>query len=316
MKHIRLYIVLLALVPIFHLQAQNAIRGVSFDVGIAAGYSALGHAIAADAYPDLTASSSGDYGYSAHLGVNIFFTHIFGISLGCDFDRYGGAIRLAGQQTWDGVTDTDGELYKHTLAINSWRERQQQLYLSPQVLLLFAIPVNTVRVQIGVGAAYNCGIQASYSAKGDLVHTGFYAPWNLTLHDVDTHGFYHNDAFQPKGMLIDRGQYLSILAKVGVLIPVAHNLDLSLHFVGKYAVYANPRTTVTAGGKSPIGFREDATNISAEALQAHAFMPSYSSLFKTPITTGTYHPLFVGLEIGIRYTIPFRRHYPCWCTDD
>lgn len=298
------------------LRAQNAVRGVSFDVAVSAGYSSLGHKTTTEAYPDLNATSSGDYGASAHLGVNVFVTHIFGFSLGCDFTRYGGSIGLIGKQTWADVTDTDGERYNHTLSLYKWRERQQQLFVSPQFLLQFVIPANTVRTQIAVGVEYNFNLQSAYRAKGDLEHTGTYLPWNLTLHDVDTHGFYRNTSYRPKGALQNGGQYLSLVAKVGTLIPLARNLDLSLNVLGKYAVYANPKTAVKAGGDLPVGFREDAENIGAEAVQAHAFMPSYSSLFQTEMVRGSYRPLFVGLEVGVRYTIPFRKHYPCRCIAD
>lgn len=294
-------------------QAQNPVRGVSFDALVSVGYSSLGHKTSSSAYPDLVASPVGDYGASAYIGANIFFTHIFGLSLGCDFSRYGGAVKLSGKQIWQGVTDTDGELYDHTLSLYRWRERQQQLFLSPQFLLLFSIPANTVRVQIGVGAEYDICLRSSFRASGDLEHTGTYLPWNLTLHDVDAHGFYRNKSYRPHGTLSDGGQYVSVVAKAGVLVPLARNLDLSLNVVGKYAVYANPKTSVQAGGDLPVGFREDAECISAEAVQAHAFMPRYSSLFQTGLVRGSYCPLFVGFEVGIRYTIPFRKHYPCRC---
>lgn len=306
---------IVALLPCF-LQAQNPVRGVSFDALVSAGYSSLGHRTSSSAYQGLAASPAGDYGVSAHIGANVFFTHIFGLSLGCDFSRYGGAVKLSGKQIWQGVIDTDGELYNHTLSLYRWRERQQQFFLAPRFLLLFAVPANTVRVQIGVGAEYNVCLGSSWRASGDLEHTGTYLPWNLTLHDVDAHGFYRNKSYRPHGSLPDGGQYVSVVAKVGVLVPLARNLDLSLNVLGKYAVYANPKTAVKAGGDLPVGFREDAENIGAEAVQAHAFMPSYSSLFQTEMVRGSYRPPFVGLEVGVRYTIPFRKHYPCRCIAD
>ncbi|HCS87453.1 MAG TPA: hypothetical protein DIW30_03260 [Bacteroidales bacterium] len=313
MKKILGCILLLMLLFLSSVQAQNPVRGISFDASVAMGYSSLGHKTSSSAYPGLEASHVGDYGASAYIGANIFFTHVFGLSLGCGFSRYGGAVKLSGKQTWQGVTDTDGELYNHTFSLYRWRERQQQLFLSPQFLLLFAIPANMVRVQIGVGAEYDICLRAFYRASGDLEHTGTYLPWNLTLHDVDTHGFYRNKSFRPHGTLPDGGKYVSVVAKVGVLLPLARNLDLSLNLVGKYAVYADSKTAVQAGGNLPVGFREDAESISAEAVRAHAFMSQYASLFQTGMVRGSYCPLFVGMEVGIRYTIPFRKHYPCRC---
>ena len=115
---------------------QRSTRYVSFDVSAGAGYSQLGYRAAET---DLHTSSIGDYGLNLHIGADYFFSTYFGFGIGADFTRYGQSLSMNGVLTWNGVTDTDadnsvyGERYDHTLTIHQWRERQQQLYMAPQI---------------------------------------------------------------------------------------------------------------------------------------------------------------------------------------
>lgn len=316
----RYSLALVGLLCFVSLMAQNPSRGISFDVQLGAGYSSLSYKV--NPMDDLSASTVGSYGLNAHLGINCFFSDYVGLSLGADVARYGSSLRLSGKQRYADVTDTDGERYTHILDIYSWCEQQQQIYLAPQLLLLATAPVGTVRLSFAVGVEYGFCLGASYSAKGDLEHTGFYGPWNLTLHDVPLHGFYRGSNPKPSGKLPEM-QQLSLVARAGVLIPVARNLDLSVHALFKYSVLGGSKLNGAeanfgeAGGVSPIGFREEAKDVSPEVYEAHAFMPEYASLLSSPLTKGAYVPLWVGVEVGIRYTIPFsRRKYVCRCVID
>lgn len=303
------------------MSAQNPSKGISFDVQVGAGYSTLGYKV--NAQDVLPASTVGSYGLNAHIGINYFFSRYVGISMGADVARYGSQMRLGGTLAYPDVTDTDGERYTHSLTIHSWCEQQQQIYLAPQLLLQATAPVGMARLSFALGVEYGFCLRSFYSAKGDLEHTGFYEPWNLTLHDVPSHGFYRGDNLRPRGLFAADMQQLSLVARAGVLIPLARRLDLSVHALFKYSVLGgrslNGQNAAfgEAGGELPLGFREEPGSVSQEVYDAHAFMPAYSPLVSTALTSGAYKPLLVGLEIGIRYTIPFgRKKYPCRCVVD
>lgn len=218
---------------------QNSGRNLSFDASIGAGYSQLGYQT-----NDLTASTTGDYGLNAHLGVNYFFTTYFGIGIGADFTCYRQSLSLKDKPLiWQGVTDTDademvyGEQYDHTLYIYSWKERQQQLYLAPQVMLLSVIPIGQVGLTIEAGVEYAFCLQSSYRGAGDIEHTGYYPKWGLTLYDVAAHGFYRTTDFAPNGLLEEQfsnRQQLAIVGKIGVQIPLTERLDLRVNALCKY----------------------------------------------------------------------------------
>ena len=296
-------------------------REVSFDVAIGAGYSQLGYNTA---QTDLKTSTIGDYGINAHLGINYFFTTYFGIGVGADFTRYGQSVSLDDNRlVWNDVTDTDaddmvaGERYDHILAIYKWRERQQQLYIAPQLMLMSVVPFSHLSLQIAAGAEYGFCVQSSYRASGDIEHTGFYDKWGLTLYDVPAHGFYRTTGFAPEGNLKDRfanRQQLSIVGRIGVLIPLTRSLDLCADVLCKYAVYTSPGTSNIAGGNREVGFHENATDKNVR--DPHYFIPEYSTLISTPVVSGKYSPFLTGIEIGIRYRLPLHKSFPCRCIAD
>lgn len=286
---------------------------LGFDFAGLAGYSSLGYGT--EVGIPLLARAESNYSLGAHLGMSVFFGEYVGLSLGGDITRYGGGLGLNGDLRWDGVVDTDGEDYCHVLTINSWRERQFATYVAPQLMLLGQIPAGAVRVSLGVGAEYGFLVGASYKASGLLTHTGYYAPWDLTLKDMPAHGFFTSDALRPSGRLeplshagqLSRGQQLALVAKTGVLIPVAEHWDITLHAVAKYTIL----TGSGVGGEQSIGFQEDP--------DAHYFIPQYAPLIRTYVACGTMKPWTVGLEVGARYTLSaYKRsgHKKCNCRND
>lgn len=304
-------------------------KGVSFEAGFGFGYSSLGYKVAPT--PELSPKVMGDGGYAAHIGVDFFFTRIFGLGIGADFSRYGGGIGLSNSVLhYPQITDTDGERYEHILNIYEWKERQKQLYVAPQVLFMWAVPFQKVSLDIEIGVEYAFCVGADYRAKGDLEHTGFYDKWGLTLHDVNSHGFYRTTDFKPSARLdgMTQRQQLSLVGRLGVLIPVASHWDLRLSVLAKYAVTGAPKAFQMLNGENylgptdsqkageAVGFYENNPPLQTGDLDPHYFMPAYQSLTTTELVKGHYAPLLVGLEIGIRYTLPFRKTEPCRCEDD
>ena len=307
-----LLITLLLMGQTIFLSAAPKQKGVAFDFGIGAGYSTLGYKTQSTDL--LNAHATGSWGMRANIGVSYFFNNYFGIGIGAAFTRYGGGMSLNGTMLWEGVTDTDGERYNHHLRLNNWREIQQQLFLAPNLTLQAVIPAERARVLIRFGAEYAACLQASYSGYGELTHTGYYPFGNLTLHDLAKYGFYTTDRFRPSGELSADVQQVSLIGAVGVGIPVAKNTELTFAVEAAYAVWSPNK--IPAGGENAIGFHEDLTNGDngiGNGQDPHYFIPDYVSLTTTSLTQGAMHPLYVGLQIGVRYTIPLRKRYPCMC---
>ena len=300
--------ILLGAVCLMHAASAGHNFGVSFDVAVGGGYSSLGSL--SSNLSSFSVSPAASYGLNAHVGANIFFCEYVGLGIGADVARYGGAVCLNGKQSWPNVTDTDGENYTHHLSIEGWKERVALTYVAPGASLLFAAPVGPIHLSAAVGAEYGFYLGGSYDGGGSLTHSGFYAPWNLTREDLPDHGFYTETRFHPKGKTIDCAPDLFVTARLGVLIPLIEHLDLTAHVMAKYGLLGQ----TAVGGHNSVGFRDDREGMA----DAHYFMTDYQSLLTTPIVSGDVHPLLIGAEIGLRYTIPFKPYqkksrHKCMC---
>lgn len=338
-----------ALIATLSLHAQASFV---WDFSAGAGYSSLGYKV--QAADNITPSTKGSYGANLHTSIGLLFCPYFGMNIGADFSRYGQSILLTNSTLqWDDVTDTDaegniaGEKYNHHLDIYSWKEKNQQLYLAPQLTLVGIIPLSTISLSIEAGVEYAFCMQSNYSATGDIEHTGIYPKWGLTLHDMPAHGFYRTTSFFPSGDLSKDFQTLSLVGKIGVIIPIAEHWDIRANVLCKYALSTNPKTTT--GGThqlgTDIGFHDDqyTTNTtqssgttqssttsnalstgnmqsfstnntqSSSTCNPHYFMPNYSTLTNSTLISGNLHPLLIGVEIGIRYHLPFTKRTPKIC---
>jgi len=307
MRKTLLILALAAALPVWC--APNHSKGHSFEFTIGGGYSMLGYGVK-QATENLTPTSSGSYGVGLHLGYNWFFTEYVGLGVGVDAQRYGQSTTLNGTLSWIGVTDTDGELYDHRLALHSWKESQQYWNVEIPLSLVFSIPVDEkIYITAQIGAKYCVPISGSYSGGGVLTHSGYYQPWNLILEDKPNHGFYTENDFHPNGRM-PKSNYWSIFGKLGVAIPLVDNLDMLIQATVNGAI----TPCAKEGEAQIIGFRNDR----AGQEQTHYFMTDYIALYNTEFTTGKIKPLSAGLEIGIRYTIQAHRHrrYPCRCVRD
>lgn len=303
-----LLIILLLIGQNLYVSAAPKQKGVAFDFGIGAGYSTLGYKTQSTDL--LKTHATGSWGMRANIGVNYFFNNYIGLGVGFSFTRYGGGMSLNGKLLWEGVTDTDGERYNHHLQLNNWREIQQQLFLAPNLTLQAAIPAGRARVLIRLGAEYAMCFQSSFDGYGKLTHTGYYPFGNLTLHDLEKYGFYTTNRFHPTGELPTDVQQVSLIGAIGVGIPVAKNTEFTIAVEAAYAVWSSNKTP--AGGENAIGFHENSTALNG-GQDPHYFIPDYVSLTTTSLTQGGMHPLYVGLQIGVRYTLPLRKRYPCMC---
>lgn len=298
--------------PAMAQKVQNAShnKGLAIDVSIGADYTRLGYKTQ-NPTANLNAQTIGGFGFDARLALDFFFNEYFGIGVGADISRYAGGAKLNGQLVWDDVTDTDGERYQHTLALKDWKETQQLTYIEPEVMFWGAIPVGEAHVSLGVGVKYSQAFSAGYKGSGELTHTGYYDMWGLTLSGVDAHGFYTQMDYKPSGALSARPSNLFVVGKVGVLLPLTTGLDLQIHAAGAFCVLKAD----AVGGNAPLGFKGDRPGMD----KAHYFMEDYQSLTATAALVGNYKPLQVGLEVGLRYTIPFhkgKKGGPCNCVND
>lgn len=309
MRKILLIAVIALSLPVWAASDKTHSRGHSFEVTVGGGYSSLGYKPNTPVN-GLTAETFGSYSAQAHIGYNWFFIEYMGIAVGVDAQHYGQSTFLNGIMTWNGVTDTDGERYEHRLGVNNWQEKADYWSIEVPVSVVFSIPVrDKMYITAQVGGKCGLPLSGTYAGSGSLTHSGYYAPWDLTLTDKPNHGFYTEDNFAPKGTL-QKKMYWSLFAKAGVAIPLIDRLDLLAQVYFNYAL----TNIADAGLNGTVGFRDDRPGQAA----VHYFMTDYVNLQNTNVVSDPSKPWSAGLEIGIRYTIPTKKNtnYPCHCVTD
>ena len=309
MRKLTALIVLFITLPLWAATGARHSRGHAFEVTVGGGYSSLGYKVT-NITDNLASKTSGSYSLQAHLGYNWFFSEYVGLGVGVDMQHYGQQAKLNGTLSWSGVTDTNGEKYDHTLDINNWAEKQNYWAVEIPVSIVFSIPVqDKLYITAQVGGKYGLPLSGKYAGSGTLTHSGWYAPWGLTLTNIPNHGFYTEKGFSPKGTL-PKKNYWTVFAKVGVAIPLVEHLDLLVQGYVNYAITAVGQS----GRDDAIGFRNDRPGQE----QAHYFMNNYTDLSNTAVINGAYKPWSAGLEIGVRYTIQTKKtnKYPCRCLNN
>lgn len=283
-----------------------------FELSAGGGWSSMGYQMENASQPGLSARQNGSYGFNAHVGYGFQFNRFIGVGIGADLSRYGSKATLSGNAVWQGVTDTDGELYNHTTIVSEWKDEQELYMVEVPLALYLRFPVATdVRLFAEVGAKLGLPIMSKGSYSGNLQHSGFYEPWVLTLSDVPSHGFY-SSTMQSNYDLRTNKMTVAGFVKVGVETPV--DQQRLVWFFG--AIYGTMHfmPAVTSDHTLPLGWHNDTDN--ADQLAAHAFMNDYYPVYMTDITRANVNPLAVGAEIGIRFRFShFQQHRGCMCEE-
>jgi len=255
-------------------------------------------------------SIPGSYNFTVHAAYGFFFNRYVGLGLGVDLSRYGGAAAISGNMRWNDVTDSDGEKYNHLLTINRWQDKQEIYYLEVPLTLYIAFPLAhhlDFSAEIGVKYAYPFLSKAVYA--GEVEHQGEYPQWGMTIKDMPNHGF-ETKHLEGTGSFIPQQNFIAF-AKVGVEFPIAKRIAFFTHV---YATCGFKKALKAEAEEHELGFREDTD--AAAALMP--FMSTYTPLINTQMAKGSFLPVSVGLEVGLRFFFPHtqRSHHPCRCLDD
>ena len=284
-----------------------------FDLSVGGGWSSLGYRMDNTLQPGLSAQQKGSYGFNAHIGYGIQFNRYIGVTIGADLARYGSKATLRGNAFWQGVTDTDGELYDHITAVSNWKDAQELYMVEVPLAIYLRFPVSPdVRLFAEVGAKLCLPVMSKGMYEGNLQHTGFYEPWMLTLSEVPSHGFY-SSTMKSDYTLLTNKMTVAGFVKLGVEVPV----DELRHvwFFGAICGTMHFTPAVNTDHTTPLGWRNDTYN--AEQLAAHAFMNDYNPIYVTDITRGNVNPLALGVEIGFRFRFThYSQHKRCMCEEE
>lgn len=281
------------------------------ELSFGAGWSTLGYGLSNENYPGLSVRQPGSYGFGAHVGYGLQFTKHVGLGIGVNLTRYGSNARISGEMVWQGVKDTDGELYDHHTVVTNWSDNQEIYMLEiPLSLYLRFSVLQDVHIYGQIGAKACIPLMNSGHYSGSLSHEGFYEPWMMTISDIPHHGFYSSS--MDGGYGLQTKITVAAILKMGIEAPVDQLRNVWLYGAIYGTFHFMPAIT-PATDAAELGWRNDTQDETMQ--QAHYFMSDYSPILQTNLITGRMNPIAVGAEIGVRFRIPHdkRNHGPCRC---
>lgn len=270
---------------------KPARQGSSLQAYLGGGYSSWGYRLQ-------DGKNLGDLTGQISLRYAWFFTPEWGLGVGVDAEMMNSQALLNTTRRWNDQTDSEGEIYDHIATARGWKEQQRMWLLSVPVTAQYQHFFNDkVGIFAAVGAFVGMPLGATYNLRsGEVEHSGFYRPWNLTLTGIHSHDFYTEtigqDIAADKHSQPLRSIAAGVKADVGALIPLKENIDL---FVGAYFT-AVCNDLAASGEKTELGWQQP----DREGFRQHAFMEQYQGLLQTDYT-GSVHPWSVGVKVGVHF---------------
>lgn len=263
----------------------------SLQAYLAGAYSSLGYQLT-------NGKNLGGLGAEVSLRYAYFFNDEWGLSLGIDYDTYQSYGRLNTTERWNGISDSETELYNHLAITHDWTEYQRIHELSVPIMAEYQHRFSKgYGLFAALGAYVGFPIAASYKLhKGSLEHQGEYPQWGLILDAVYGHDFYTETigkdfARESKSLSLAKIT-TGVKADFGAIIPLTDQIDL---FAG---VYAKVDVLDISGNESlALGWQQPQAS---EPYRRHDFMPEYSGLVASNYVAAV-RPYQVGIKIGIHF---------------
>ncbi len=283
-------------------------KGSYFQFGIGAGISDLLYTVEAGTQtvlPSLT----------ANIGYTYFFLPWMGIGTGAHVSHYGAIAKLDGEygkeiDTWNGVSDTDGDTYNHRTRMQNWKERQ--LIYMVEIPLALHFQQNwgyRTGLYAQVGAKFGLPVYSDYKVlSGSMRHVGEYPQydWKIFGENETAHGFGFEDNAGQNGSVkglptAKNNQFrynIAAFFEIGALFQVSNRVDL---FLGVYFNYGFTNIDPYSGTIKPnnqekqdIGFKN----------ADHQFMNDYQGVLATKQAQGSginggINPLSAGIKFGV-----------------
>ncbi|MBQ7209633.1 MAG: OmpA family protein [Paludibacteraceae bacterium] len=253
-------------------------NGSQFHFYIGGGYGSLGYKI----------GNKGTVTGAPAAIVQLQYAYIFGehwgIGLGVSFTNSTSVVRLKGSYQWNGVTDSDGEIYNHTTDVYDWRERETVHTLGVPLSLQYQTYFGEKKTGLywDLGASANLNLYNRYNIKkGDIEDRGYYPATHLTLEQL--HEFQRRD-MAGKGKMDVSLMSVGVFADLGLLFRVSEKTDIALGLYGMYSALDINRTERHALGFANADF---------------PFMEPYRGAFSLNDATAA-RPWEAGLKFGVR----------------
>ncbi|HZK68364.1 MAG TPA: OmpA family protein [Paludibacter sp.] len=136
-------------------------------------------------------SSKGGAGFQISGGYSYFFNSHWGFQLGLGVQLFNASSTLNFKDSIHNQVDTDGDAYTFYAQYENWKEKQRALLFDIPVSVLYRYKLNQkTGLLFGLGGKISFPINNSYKLNGgDIVTSGYYEAYNITMTDMPQNGF-------------------------------------------------------------------------------------------------------------------------------
>ncbi|MCQ2347713.1 MAG: OmpA family protein [Paludibacteraceae bacterium] len=271
-------------------------KGHYLQAFLGAGYSQVGYK-----EPE-GMKDKGLVGALAQLQYAYYFHENWGVTAGVGFDFYSSKGVMNHVYEWTDQSDSEGEKYIHRAEAKDWTEKQLMGMVNIPIGVQCQYPLNDNNLRLYAGAGVKVGIPVFATqqlGKGEVKHTGFYEKWGMTMQeDLGNLGndrdFYTEttDAFTLGKQLKSKMVAASVMADLGVAIPVAEQIDV---LVGAYFDYC--LNDIKDGDQQPMGWKQP--NFPEDkSYRQHEFMAEYPGMVAA---SEALRPWQIGVKVGVQW---------------
>lgn len=164
-------------------------------------------------------------GGSFNVDFNQFLNNNWGISAGLGLQLSNSTASLDGTYKYDLYDAANKENFTYIIDMKNWEEHQRCINLEMPIGALYRLGL-TKQLSLVAGAGFKMyfPISTKYSVKdGEYETTGYYPATNVTIHDLEHHGF-TLDKPRPTGSVATKGLGFSLYYDVSVVLKIMPNL--------------------------------------------------------------------------------------------
>lgn len=242
-------------------------------------------------------TNKGKVGYQINAGYSYFFNSHWGGQIGLGVQYFNSTSTLNFIDSVSNLIDSDGDKYKLYMKFNNWIEKKQCLLLDVPLSLLYRSSINrkmSLLVSGGVKISFPI-ITSSNLSGGNIVTSGYYPDYDLTISDMGSDGFPvitdNTDTYYylKKDTDFSLKPTYMLLFDLGIMRGLTRSID---YYIGGYVNYGlnNIRKNTN---KSILVYEGYNSNLSK-------FLFDYNGSAST-VQTDKILPVSFGLKLGLYF---------------
>ncbi|MCQ2201862.1 MAG: hypothetical protein MJZ27_07200 [Bacteroidales bacterium] len=168
-------------------------------------------------------------GGSVNVDYNQFLSKNWGFSAGLGVQMSNSTASLDGTFKYDSYDEINKQDFTYIIVMKNWEEHQRCINVEMPLGALFRMPLTqSISLVAGAGLKLYFPFKTKYEVNdGEYETTGYYPETNVTIHDLEHHGF-TIDKPRPTGEIATKGLGFSLYYDVSVVAKITP----SIYFFG------------------------------------------------------------------------------------